>query len=509
MATSKKVSIVLPTFNGQKHIRQAIENCLHQTYENLELVIVNDGSSDKTEEIIKSFGSLKIKYLKNERNIGLAESLNIGFKNTTGEYLTWVSDDNYYSPDAIGTMANVLDEDQEVSFVYSNFFQIDESGNIKKRLKTLGPRYLEMKNCVGPSFLYKREVYEQTGDYNPEFFLAEDYEYWLRVSKKFKLKKINNFLCYYRLHPESLRSKNLAYKIEEQAKRAADFHAGLIGQAHHNLRFFLAKYGYKLSKMVLNRQNNAAKINCGEKKAYLTLSFDCDYAEDVLSLPKLLNELSAYSIRASFACVGRLIEKYPKEHLMILDYGHEIINHTYSHPDNGFNKLSQQRKTEEIEKCHQVCEDILNYSPSGFRTPHFGNQHSEDVYDVLPVFGYEYSSSTVATETPFSGTPFLKKGVIEIPLTCCPKHPFAVFDTWHCLKRGRAKHTGKKFYDLFKELIDFAIKNNSYINVYFDPQDVASLQEFKLMLDYINKFKKDIRVIDYKELCNMIKLKTK
>lgn len=509
MDNSKKVSIILPTFNGQKYIRQAIDSCLNQTYGNLELIIINDGSFDKTEEIIKSYASTKIKYFKNEKNMGLARSLNIGFKNASGEYLTWASDDNYYSPEAIETMARALEENHKTSFVYSNFFQVDEAGNVKKHFRVPGPGYIGIKNCIGPAFLYKREVYEQTGDYNPEFSLAEDYEYWLRIAKKFKMKNISSFLCYYRLHPGSLRSKNLAYKIEEQASRAADKHAGQFSRIFHKLKVYFRKYEYRILRALRSYPDNPAKMDWGEKKACLTLSFDCDYPEDVLSLPELLDKLSSHSVKASFACVGKLIEKYPREHLMILERGHEIVNHTYSHPDQGFDRFLAEQKTEEIKKCHHACKNILNYSPSGFRTPHFGNQHSEDVYSVLSDLGYEYSSSTLSTETLSLGNPFLKGKITEIPISCCPKHPFAAFDTWHSLKRGNAKHIGKDFYNLFKELVDSGIKNNSYINVYFDPQDVAGLNEFELVLDYVDKAKKDIHVFNYKELCSTMNLKAK
>lgn len=216
------VSIVLPSFNGEKYIKQSIESCLNQTYKNIELIVVDDCSSDRTPEIVKSFPQENIRYLRNEANLGLAKSLNVGFKQAKGEYLTWASDDNYYSDDAIKTMVEYLDLHPETGFVYSNFYQIDENGDIKKIFRTAGPDEIEMKNCIGPSFLYRRSVYEEIGGYNPDFFLAEDYEYWLRVNKKFKINKIEGYLCYYRLHPKSLRSKNESYKIEEQAELASD-----------------------------------------------------------------------------------------------------------------------------------------------------------------------------------------------------------------------------------------------------------------------------------------------
>jgi len=259
-------------------------------------------------------------------------------------------------------------------------------------------------------------------------------------------------------------------------------------------------------------KNNINRINWDGKKACFSLSFDCDYTKDIKSLPFILDIFSSYSFKASFACIGKFIEKYPKEHIRIIEEGHEIINHTYSHPDNEelnssqrFNQLPAKQQKWEIEKCHNICKDILEYTPIGFRTPHFGNSHTENIYDILENLGYKYSSSVSAAKTSSFGLPFIKNRIIEFPLSSCPQHPFAVFDTWHSLKRGMGKHkkTGE-FYKLFKELIDVGINTNSYINLYFDPQDVINIKEFKLMLDYIEGKKEDIWVATYKDIFEKI-----
>ena len=254
--------------------------------------------------------------------------------------------------------------------------------------------------------------------------------------------------------------------------------------------------------------SNNIKTDWNGKKACFTLSFDSDFTEDIEAIPSLLDTLSSYSFKTSFACIGKFIEKYPKEHFRIIEEGHEIINHTYTHPDNEewnpnqkFNELTIEEQKEEIEKCDGVCRTILNYSPIGFRIPHFGRLYTENVYPILKELGYKYSSSTVAVKTPKFGLPFVKGGIIEFPLSPCPKHPFGVFDTWHSLERGGGLHKKEgEFYKLFTELIEIGIKTNSYINVYFDPQDVVKLKEFKVMLDYIEEKRKDVWVARYEDI---------
>ncbi len=124
------VSIILPTYNGEKYIKKSIESCLNQTYPNIELIIVNDASKDNTAVIVKSFKDSKIKYIKHKYNMGLPNSLNTGFTNAKGNYLTWTSDDNFYDKKAIEKMLNFLKK-KKCSFVYCDMYKFDEKNPLK------------------------------------------------------------------------------------------------------------------------------------------------------------------------------------------------------------------------------------------------------------------------------------------------------------------------------------------------------------------------------------------
>jgi len=202
-----RVSIVLPTYNGAKYIRKSVDSCLNQTYKNIELIIVDDASIDETRDIIKSYKDNRIKYIKNEENLGLSKSLNKGFSQSSGEYLTWTSDDNFYSEEAIGLMAEKLNIYKKIDFVYADYYIIDENGNFVRKINVGPIKELDRTNCIGPCFLYRRKIYEKIGDFNPEIVVVEDYEYWLRVREKFRMKRINSYLYYYRQHKESLSNK--------------------------------------------------------------------------------------------------------------------------------------------------------------------------------------------------------------------------------------------------------------------------------------------------------------
>jgi glycosyltransferase involved in cell wall biosynthesis len=217
MKAPAKVSIVLPTYNGAKYLRQSIDSCLNQTYKNLELIIVDDGSMDETLQIIRSYQDKRIKYVRHDKNMRLPHALNTGFSMATGDYLTWTSDDNYYAEDAIESMVALLHMDKTIDFVYANYYAINDNGAVLQSISVGPSGNLKEYNCIGPCFLYSRKVYEVLGGYNPNAFLAEDYEYWIRVFKKFRMQKLDKFIYWHRLHAESLTGQ-----YADEAKRCAD-----------------------------------------------------------------------------------------------------------------------------------------------------------------------------------------------------------------------------------------------------------------------------------------------
>ena len=199
-----KVSIVLPVHNGSRFLRGAIDSCLKQTHRDIELIIVDDCSTDATPDIVRSFDDARMKVIRNGKNQRLPRSLNIGFRQATGDYLTWTSDDNEYEPSAIEKMLGCLKKDPGADFVYADYWALDEGTGKKKPLRLPDILDLREKNQVGACFLYTRRVYEKVGDYNPHLEMVEDYDYWIRTWKKFKTVHCAESLYLYRYHEQSL-----------------------------------------------------------------------------------------------------------------------------------------------------------------------------------------------------------------------------------------------------------------------------------------------------------------
>mgnify|MGYP003290015543 CR=1 FL=1 len=203
------VSIVLPIYNGEKYMRQSIDSILSQTYQNWELLIVDDGSTDQTANIALEYTKKdsRIHYHKNPQNMRLPRTLNRGFSLAQGDYLTWTSDDNYYYPTAIETMLRAL-QDNEKHFAFASCDVINETGeNVEVITVHEGSKKMLLgSNSVGACFLYSREVYENTGEYDPEMTLVEDFDYWQRICMRYEPVCISEKLYAYRWHDGALTS---------------------------------------------------------------------------------------------------------------------------------------------------------------------------------------------------------------------------------------------------------------------------------------------------------------
>lgn len=221
MTLDPQISIVLPTYNGSRHIEQSIQSCLLQTYCQWQLVIVDDASTDNTPDIIARYVSSddRIRSVRHETNRKLPAALNTGFDHAVGEYLTWTSDDNYFRPEALKTMVDLLKDRLYIDMVYTDFSIVDENDQLIKCEEVQPPKELIKGNCVGPSFLFRRKVMDKVGRHSEGLLLAEDYDYWLRISICFTMMPLHKDMYCYRVHRDSLTSSRLhrRHRITEKA----------------------------------------------------------------------------------------------------------------------------------------------------------------------------------------------------------------------------------------------------------------------------------------------------
>ncbi|MEE1154236.1 MAG: glycosyltransferase family 2 protein [Acutalibacteraceae bacterium] len=202
------ISVVLPVYNGEKYLRESIDSVIAQTYQNWELLIVDDCSTDSTALIAKEYAEKdsRIHYYLNEKNLRLPRNLNRGFSLAKGDYLTWTSDDNKYRPTALEKMLKAIKESDNAQFAFASCRIIDGDGKPYEYIMVSekGKDCIVGSDCVGACFMYTREVYETVGDYDYELELVEDFDYWQRVFMKFPTVAIEEILYDYRLHDGNL-----------------------------------------------------------------------------------------------------------------------------------------------------------------------------------------------------------------------------------------------------------------------------------------------------------------
>lgn len=219
------ISVVLPTRNGARHLDEAIASVVGQSHSDWELVVVDDGSTDDTPEIIARWmrRDPRIRCLRVEESRGLPAALNLGFEQTSRACLTWTSDDNGYAPTAFERLLGVLEADPSCDVVYAGAERIDDDGRFLGLWRTGEISELPLRNVVGACFLYRRHVHEELGGYDEDLSLAEDYDFWLRASTHFGFRRIDEHPYRYREHPRSLTALRQA-EVERAARRAQTRH---------------------------------------------------------------------------------------------------------------------------------------------------------------------------------------------------------------------------------------------------------------------------------------------
>lgn len=204
-----RVSIVLPTYNQARFLPEALDSIFEQTYSDFELIVVNDGSTDFTSDILENCRSRHDLVLIETSNHGLPTALNTGFQKSQGEYLTWTSSDNVMLPNALEVLTKVLDDHPHVGLVYADWYVIDERGEIVAiaRSREYDRLMLLRDDYINACFLYRRECMEKVGQYNPELLGSEDWDYWLRIAKHFDMKHVKQVLYKFRIHSNSLSAR--------------------------------------------------------------------------------------------------------------------------------------------------------------------------------------------------------------------------------------------------------------------------------------------------------------
>lgn len=227
------VSIVIPVYNGSDYLREAIDSALAQTYGNIEVLVVDDGSNDegKTEEIARSYGE-RIRYCRKE-NGGVGSALNLGIREMAGEYFSWLSHDDIYYPEKIEVQVRALPREPVQVVLYGDYDLIDAFSNRigTNRTTPVPPgrfRHALMTDYPinGCTALIPKRIFESVGMFEEGLPTTQDYAMWFRMARHFDFVHIPEILIMSRIHPGqgSLRLSDLDEKNR--------FYIGCLNELH-------------------------------------------------------------------------------------------------------------------------------------------------------------------------------------------------------------------------------------------------------------------------------------
>lgn len=209
MKNQPLVSIIIPTYNKEEYIKKALESVLNQTYKEIEVIVIDDGSIDNTQEIVKSFNNTRIIYIWQE-NKGAAAARNTGIKKAQGKYIAFLDSDDLWLKEKLEKQVRFLEENPEMGLLGTGCYQINYKREImgKKifptKNKVLQGILIKYNPFIQSSVMVRKEVFDKIDSYDESFSQSEDYELWLRIAKYYKIANLPELLVMKRYYPESL-----------------------------------------------------------------------------------------------------------------------------------------------------------------------------------------------------------------------------------------------------------------------------------------------------------------
>ena len=183
------VSVILPAFNAEKYLGEAVDSILSQTFADFELIVVNDGSTDRTLEILRDNSDNRIRIVSNDNNLGPAKSMNKGISEARGRYIARQDADDISLPERLQKQFEYMEKHPEVAVLGTGRQTITGSGKIKVNDPPMkSPTFEDMlksSRIVGPSVMIRKTCLDEVGGYDDFFRQADDYDLWLRLTKKY------------------------------------------------------------------------------------------------------------------------------------------------------------------------------------------------------------------------------------------------------------------------------------------------------------------------------------
>jgi len=215
---AKIVSIIMPVYNGRQHLACAIESALNQTYPDIQLIIVNDGSDDGSENIINKYlHDSRVTYVSNHKNMGVARTRNVALEHATGEFVSFHDQDDIWLPNKLSLQISALNLNPTLGLLHAQYARVDSDGMLLSEYIDKPSTAYENSNAsveVGDvlesifvsndiqplTSIIPKNVLDEVGWFNPDLPGVDDYELWLRIAYRYPIGQLKTIVGYWRKH---------------------------------------------------------------------------------------------------------------------------------------------------------------------------------------------------------------------------------------------------------------------------------------------------------------------
>ena len=218
------VSIVTPTYNREKYILETVDSMLAQTYQNIEYIVVDDGSTDNTLNVLEKYkGKIKV---ESHTNVGQVRTLNRAWQSCHGKYIGYLSSDDLLYPNAIAELVAQIEKDASIVCVFPDSELIDEFSQVVKknvcRPFDLSETLITQECYIGPGAIFRKDAFDQVGGWREDLRLAPDREFWIRLCSLGRIDMCQSVLAGYRTHPDSGVVKEVTEEVGQEYLRVLD-----------------------------------------------------------------------------------------------------------------------------------------------------------------------------------------------------------------------------------------------------------------------------------------------
>ena len=248
------VSIIMPTFNSHQWISESIQSVLGQSFDNWELIIVNDGSTDNSVEIIQTYLNDKRIKLLHQKNLGPANARNYGISKCNGEFIAFLDSDDIWLHEKLQIQLQFFESNPHIGLVYSNYNLFYDNPKLTLPLRQSNwfhtwpdNHRLLVYDFIGIlTVVVRSSIIKKLGGFNENLFGTEDWDLWIKVAQFYKISKIEKVTASYRVHPDGL--SQTAQNHFNQLKKVYDLHVFKKNVPKHIQCGAKAVFNFRLAK---------------------------------------------------------------------------------------------------------------------------------------------------------------------------------------------------------------------------------------------------------------------